>query len=54
MCSREGRGNCYYVDLYEFFKKSNNNILKIKKNEVEEAAKFYSENAEYIKTISLS
>ncbi len=45
---------CYYVDLYEFFKKSNNNILKIKKNEVEEAAKFYSENSEYIKTISLS
>lgn len=46
--------NCYYIDLYDFFKKRGKYLRNIEKNEVEQTACFYSKNSKYIKTISIN
>ena len=46
--------NCYYIDLYDFFKKKNKSYAIPHKNEVEETARYYSKNSDNITTISIN
>ena len=50
----EDKINCYYIDLYDFFKKESKGKKNLKKNEVERAAKYYSINSANITTISIN